>query len=128
MMAKLRGIHLYLGCFFSPLLLFFSISGAWQTFMLHLGTKDGAYRPPSWIASLSEVHLRQRFSTEHIQSSSSESFRYLILLMAISFAVTVGIGIVLAFRFSRRKWLVGICLASGVLLPVFLLFVARGFR
>ena len=30
-MQKLRSIHLYLGCIFAPLLVFFAISGIWQT-------------------------------------------------------------------------------------------------
>jgi hypothetical protein len=31
-MKKLRSLHLYLGCIFAPMLLFFGISGFWQTF------------------------------------------------------------------------------------------------
>src|SRR6478672_8450976 len=30
-MQKLRSLHLYLGCLFAPLLLFFALSGIWQT-------------------------------------------------------------------------------------------------
>ena len=30
-MKRLRAIHLYLSCVFAPLLLFFAISGIWQT-------------------------------------------------------------------------------------------------
>jgi len=34
-MQKLRQIHLYLGCFFAPMILFFALSGVWQEFGLN---------------------------------------------------------------------------------------------
>lgn len=127
-MLTLRRMHLYLGCFFAPLLLCFSITGAWQTFLRHRETKSGDYRPPALVRALSEVHMNQRFPTEKVQPASSAPFRWLALLLAVGLTTTTGLGIVMAFKFSRRKWLVSVCLLAGFLLPVFLLFVARGFR
>jgi hypothetical protein len=47
-MKKLRLLHLYLGCIFAPMLLFFAISGIWQTLGIgHSGL----------LAMLSTVHL-----------------------------------------------------------------------
>lgn len=36
-MKKLRSIHLYLGCIFAPLLLFFAVSGIWQVLGVEAG-------------------------------------------------------------------------------------------
>jgi hypothetical protein len=57
----MRNIHLYLGVFFAPLLLFFLISGSWQTFNFSDEHKDTGYKPPAIIKSLSAVHTDQRW-------------------------------------------------------------------
>lgn len=55
----LRKIHLYIGIFTTPALLFFAITGALQTFSLHETTQGSNYRPPAWIASLAQLHKKQ---------------------------------------------------------------------
>ena len=40
-MRRIARYHLYLGCFFAPLIIFYGLSGAWQTVNLHRSTKDG---------------------------------------------------------------------------------------
>ncbi len=55
----LRSIHLYLGVFLSPALLFFAITGALQTFSLHETTQGSTYKPPAWIATLAQLHKKQ---------------------------------------------------------------------
>ena len=45
----LRQIHLYLGVFTAPAILFFALSGVLQTFGLHETTKDSSYKPARWI-------------------------------------------------------------------------------
>jgi len=54
-----RQIHLYIGIFISPALLFFALTGALQTFSLHETTSGSSYQPPSWIATLAQVHKKQ---------------------------------------------------------------------
>ncbi|MBK8270033.1 MAG: hypothetical protein IPK83_17745 [Planctomycetes bacterium] len=61
-MKTLRTIHVYLGCAFAPLLVFFLLSGLLQIFELHEGRKDGSYQPPRWVAELASVHMHQRLS------------------------------------------------------------------
>ena len=46
-MQKLRNLHLYLGCMFAPLLLFFAVSGIWQM----VGTKGSRL-----LGLLSTIH------------------------------------------------------------------------
>lgn len=54
-----RWVHLYLGVFISPALLFFAITGALQTFSLHETTRGSDYKPPVWIARLGQLHKKQ---------------------------------------------------------------------
>lgn len=54
-----RKVHLLLGIFTTPALLFFAFTGAMQTFSLHETTQGSAYKPPAWIASLAQLHKKQ---------------------------------------------------------------------
>lgn len=54
-----RLIHLYLGVFTAPMLLFFAITGALQTFSLHEASRDSDYKPPAWLASAAQLHKKQ---------------------------------------------------------------------
>lgn len=54
-----RQIHLYLGLFSAPALLFFALSGALQTFSLHEPTKGGDYKPANWIVVMAQLHKHQ---------------------------------------------------------------------
>ncbi|PWK87787.1 hypothetical protein [Fulvimonas soli] len=55
-----RQLHLYLGVFTAPMLLFFAVTGGLQTFGWHEAARDGSgYRPPAWLASLSMLHKKQ---------------------------------------------------------------------
>jgi hypothetical protein len=54
-----RTLHLYIGIFISPALLFFAFTGALQTFSLHETTQGSSYKPPAWIATLAQLHKKQ---------------------------------------------------------------------
>ncbi len=54
-----RTIHLYLGVFAAPMLLFFAITGGLQTFGLHESERGGSYSPPAWLATLAQLHKKQ---------------------------------------------------------------------
>jgi len=119
----MRNVHLYLGVFFTPLLVFFLISGAWQTFGLHEASESGNYAPPAIIKSLSQVHKNQRWVDSHKKPDSSVPFRYLVLLMTIGLLVTTVLGIVMAFKYTR-PWIVWACLSTGIAVPCLLLYLA----
>jgi uncharacterized iron-regulated membrane protein len=55
-----RLVHLYIGVFISPAVIFFALTGAFQTFQLHLPSKDGHYKPAKYLQVLSQIH---RFQT-----------------------------------------------------------------
>jgi uncharacterized iron-regulated membrane protein len=54
-----RLLHLYLGVFMAPALLFFAITGGLQTFSLHETTKGSSYTPPAWLATAALLHKKQ---------------------------------------------------------------------
>ncbi len=56
----LRQVHLYVGIFIAPAILFFALTGALQTFNLHeSGHGRENYQPPTWIVKLSRLHKDQ---------------------------------------------------------------------
>jgi hypothetical protein len=55
----LRKVHLFLGVFTTPALLFFAFTGAMQTFSLHETTQGSNYKPPAWIVRLAQLHKKQ---------------------------------------------------------------------
>lgn len=54
-----RLIHLYLGIFTAPALIFFALTGALQTFSLHETTRGSSYKPPAWAVTLGQIHKKQ---------------------------------------------------------------------
>ena len=54
-----RLIHLYLGVFVAPALLFFAFTGTLQTFSLHETTRGSSYKPPAWAVTLGQIHKKQ---------------------------------------------------------------------
>lgn len=123
----MRNVHLYLGCFFAPLLIFFLFTGCLQTFGLHEANKETGYQPPAVIKSLAQVHKDQRWVDNNLRPQPSVIFRYLVLLMSLGLLVTTVLGTMMAFKYTR-PWLVWACLFTGVFLPCFLLWMARGFK
>lgn len=120
-MKWLMRIHRYLSCFVAPAMLFFAVSGAWQAFRLHESRKDGSYQAPALLERLSEVHM-----AEQLSKTTGNWFRGGQLVLAAAFVATAVIGLVMAFRVTRSKWLVWMCLTAGVTLPVLLALASRG--
>lgn len=123
----MRSIHLYLGCFFAPLLIFFLVSGCWQTFNFHHDSKspDG-FRSPELVKSLSSLHTEQSWKEKDEGGRASEPFKYLIILMSLGILATTVLGIVLAFKYVQA-WIVWLCLFAGIGVPWFLIWIGKGF-
>ena len=58
-LKAMRLLHLYLGVFTAPALLFFAFTGALQTFSLHETTRGSTYKPPQWAVVLGQIHKKQ---------------------------------------------------------------------
>jgi hypothetical protein len=59
LLRSMRTLHLYLGVFITPALLFFAFTGAMQSINLHETTQGSSYKPPAWIATLAQLHKKQ---------------------------------------------------------------------
>lgn len=120
-MKLLRRIHMLGGCLFAPLLIYFALSGAWQT----LGWQDSEQGEKKNIyLELSNPHLNQALPGAKGPTAQSTLFGYFAVAMALGFCLTAALGIILAFRFSRPKWLVALVLALGIFIPLLFLFLA----
>jgi multidrug efflux pump subunit AcrB len=122
-MKSVRRLHLYLGCFFAPLLLFYVVTGVYQTFNPH--RNKGLGEADTWISRLRSVHVDQVYPAASANSYSTKSFRVLVAVMGAALVLTVLLGIVLAFRSLRQKWLVTVSLLLGVLVPVIALWLGQ---
>ncbi len=122
-MKKLRRIHLYLGCFFAPILLFFICTGWYQTM------NPDRRKAPGEAEGIADraraVHADSLLPAASASGYKTKPFRYFIVVMAVALIVTVALGIVLAFRFSPKKWLVGLSLVLGFFVPLLLLWVGQ---
>lgn len=58
-LRTLRLIHLYLGVFVAPALIFFAFTGALQTFGLHESSRGSTYIPPRWAVVIAQIHKKQ---------------------------------------------------------------------
>ncbi len=54
-----RLLHLYLGVFTAPALIFFAFTGGVQTFSLHETTRGRDYTPPKILVELGQLHKKQ---------------------------------------------------------------------
>src|SRR5262245_36483396 len=115
-MTRLRTIHLYLGCFFGPLLIFFAISGIWQTLQLHLGPDSGV------LATVSTIHTSRALKSDP-NTLSSPLLQAFVIAMALGLVVTAIVGIVMALRFGRSRGGVLAVLAAGIMLPAILILM-----
>ncbi|MEO6054155.1 MAG: hypothetical protein ABIP97_09100 [Chthoniobacterales bacterium] len=117
-MKTLRFIHLYLGCLFAPLIVFFAISGLWQTKILHIG-KTSAIGP--LLTRLSSIHTGR---TPKIGGGLSSIYmECFVILMALCLIFTIIAGVILAFKYGRTR-IAAVCLAAGITVPVALALIA----
>lgn len=111
-MQKLRTLHLYLGCIFAPMLLFFAVSGIWQT--LNLGSQSKI------LALLSTIHTSHSLKLGGLTSPWLMIF---VLLMTIAFMLTTILGVVMALTQGKNRVVAWRCLAAGVIIPLVLVLL-----
>jgi len=118
-----RQWHIYLGCFFAPLLLFFIATGWYQTLQVDRQKRRG--EAETWIDKVTSVHKDQIFPTESAMSYNTMLFKCLVVAMSVALIATIIIGIVLAFKILRLRWPVYLSLVLGVALPILLLWLGQ---
>ena len=123
-MRFVRKLHLYLSVFFAPLLIFFIATGWYQTVSTHrnklLAEQD------TWVSKLTSVHVDQIYPSETGTGEyNTMLFKVLVISMSVALLVTIILGMILAFRSTKRPWLVGICFAVGVAVPIAFLWLGQ---
>ncbi len=146
-MKNVRQIHLFLGTFFAPAIIFFAFSGLLQVFGLHESKGKDAAPPIGWIAEFAEIHKNQHLRTEMPRreealstsnghepsahagpdqpqlSSPSWALKAFVLLMAIGLIASSLIGIYIALQNPRTRRNAWISLALGAVVPTALLYL-----
>jgi hypothetical protein len=146
-MRKVRQVHHYVGLFFAPLLLLFSISGALQTFRLQEAHAPSDPKPPTWIVWMASIHKDQSLPrpskagavSEHKSEMEAEHrppsrdalvvpvhstlpLKIFVTLMSAGLLLSTLLGITIALnnRATRRSSLA--LLTAGTVLPVLALW------
>jgi hypothetical protein len=120
----IRKAHLYLSVFFAPLLIFFVATGWYQTVSTQrnklLAEQD------TFVSKLTSVHVDQIYPSETGTGEYHTTlFKVLVITMSIALLVTIILGMILAFRSTKRLWLVALCLGLGIIVPVAFLWLGQ---
>lgn len=139
-----RMAHLYMGVFLTPAILFFALTGAWQTFSLQSPSKDGTYTPPRWVQQFSQLHKNQTFTVPPPKKKSVEKndkpaeeghddkskrietkrsplpMKVFFVLVSLGLFVSTLTGLYMSYRYARNKVAVSGALVAGVVVPLLL--------
>jgi hypothetical protein len=115
-------VHRYAGLAAAPLVLFFAVSGVWQTYRLHQQWKNASYTPPALLVAASRAHKAEKVAT----GVAGWAFKVFVTGAASLLTLTTLLGIVVALRVTRPRWLAVLLLVVGGALPALLFLVAAG--
>lgn len=123
-MRLIRKLHLYLSVFFAPLLIFFIATGWYQTISGErnkvLGEQD------TWVSKLTSIHVDQIYPSETGTGEYTTTlFKILVVTMSIALLATIILGMILAFRSTKRAWVVALCFAIGIAVPIAFLWLGQ---
>jgi hypothetical protein len=140
-----RIVHLYLGVFAAPAILFFALTGALQTFSLHDAAKDGSYKPANWITIGAQLHKKQTIQLpppkdpSPTKSSDDEPklqkkhdsdpkhntlpMKIFFLIVSISLFISALTGLYMSYLHCRNKVRLTAMLFAGIAIPVGLALV-----
>ena len=123
LMLWARRTHLYLGVFFSPLLLMFIITGWWQTMVSSDDQeKDGGYIH-KMLQNFSNVHTSDNWPRAGVHHYTW-LMRWLVVAMCVSLILSIVLGLFLSWQTTKPKWRVILALALGIAVPAVVLYIA----
>src|SRR5271170_7041211 len=151
-LQSIRLMHRYLGLFFAPTILFFAITGGLQMFGLHETARGSSYAPPNILVHLSQLHkkgtlylpprkvappnsakpeeakldgpkLETPKPTQAPPPPNSLPMKIFFAATALALAVSTCTGLIMGWKYARRKSIVLLTLAAGVVIPAILFFV-----
>lgn len=140
----IRKVHLWLGVFFAPSLVFFCLTGGLMTFRLQERLPGGG-DPPAWLSLAGRIHMSESLTPKPpkaapsampsptaqpsagagenppvVRRPPSVAMKVFALFMALGIVTTTILGVVMAFRFHRDKRLLWGLLVLGTALPAIL--------
>jgi hypothetical protein len=145
LLKAVRKTHHYLGVFIAPAVLFFAFTGFLQTFSLHESTKGSPYVPPAILVRLSQLHKKATLTVPERKPgpppaarpeatapkpapappSPPQSFHWPEKLffgfVAVGLFTSTSTGLYMAWKYTRRKILVGVTFVAGIIIPLILL-------
>jgi len=135
--------HSYAGAFFAPAILFFSVTGAFQTFNLHKPMPG--YHPPEVLQALSSMHKNQNLLVKYADDPSPKTgkrtkadkadkpddtpslplssviaqwmLKVFAAMVSVGLIVTTALGLYMSWQTSRRRTVL-CCFAAGMVLPM----------
>ena len=145
-MRRVRQWHNYIGVFLAPAILFFVISGAFQTLGLHENRGGGSYDPPRWIVTMASIHKDQTLPharpdratparAEHKPDArdagrdkpapgpSPWPLKIFVLCLALGLGTSAVLGVTIALKNKATRQTSLILLAAGTVLPIVLLLL-----
>lgn len=123
MLKVVRRLHLYLGVFFTPLLLFFIVSGWYQT--ANPDRRKGPDEARAFWDRVRSVHAEQILPNEKVERYSPKAMRWLVYAMSGALVLTLALGVVLAWKVLKNRWLVVLMLVLGFNFPLLLLWLGQ---
>lgn len=118
-----RRVHLFLGVFFSPLLLTFIITGWWQTVTTDDEKEAEGGFLHTLLQSLSNVHTDDYFPRAGASQHSHLGFKILVVTMCVSLITTIALGLILAWQ-NKKKGLIVTAFVLGIVLPALLAYLS----
>lgn len=144
-MKRIRILHRWMGIFFAPAILFFTMSGALQTVSLHDTNRKTGYVPPTWLVEMAQLHKKQTLSLPKAKNTPAQAepeqgdpvarkkpaqpaasglpLKCFVLLMSAGLFVTTLLGIYMAFCYGGDRRILCGLLAGGTLLPIITIFL-----
>jgi hypothetical protein len=150
----IRLIHLYLGVFIAPALVFFAFTGALQTFSLHETTRGSSYKPPAWIVTLGQLHKKQTTvipvrrvpppekadapadKPQHGSAAPtppapvtpkphSLPLKIFFLIVSVGLFTSTITGLYMSYKYLRNRHLVTAVLIAGTIIPIGLALISH---
>jgi hypothetical protein len=138
-MMAARVWHSYSGAFFAPAILFFSITGAFQTFNLHKPLPG--YHPPAVLQALASMHKNQNLHVKYVDDAGFKAgkrdkpddspkppppltsvlaqwtLKAFTSLVSVGLAATTMLGLYMSWQTSRRRAVL-LWFVAGAVLPM----------
>jgi len=149
LIRSIRLLHLYIGVFIAPAVLFFAITGAIQTVPLHEPTRGSSYRPPHLLVVMAQLHKKQTTALPaprpapppakanadgprppagppaERRAPDTRLMKAYFLLVSAGLCLSTATGIYMAYKFTRNKSAIAGTLVAGVVVPLLLLVLHR---